>query len=56
MDLEVLGEHVAQCSAANGRLAALQCGAGHMLGFVSTRLVTTGAVVVGLTGALLMWW
>ena len=55
MDLAALGEHKAQCSASNGRLVALRCGASRLLGFVTARLVTTGALLVALGAALLMW-
>ena len=56
MDLAALGDHKQQCSAASGRLVALQCGAGRLLVFVATRLVTTAATVAGIAAALLMWW
>jgi hypothetical protein len=55
VDLAALGEHTAQCTAANGRLVALRCGAARLLGFVTARLVTTGALLVALGAALLMW-
>jgi len=40
-DLEALREHLTQCSATNGRMAALQCGWLRMQGFMVSRLVTT---------------
>ena len=55
MELAALGEHKAQCTADDGRLVALRCGASRLLGFVTARLVTTGAVLVALGAALLMW-
>ncbi len=55
MDLAALGEHTAQCSATHGRLVAMRCGAGRVLGFVTARLVSTVAVLAAVVGALLMW-
>jgi hypothetical protein len=55
MELAALGEHTAECSATSGRMAAVQCGAGQVLGFVTARLVTTVAVLVVLIVAGLMW-
>ncbi|MEY2688402.1 MAG: hypothetical protein RL375_2600 [Pseudomonadota bacterium] len=56
VDLATLGEHTAHCSCANGRLAAMRCGAGSLLGFVSARLVTSAAVLALIGAALLIWW
>jgi hypothetical protein len=56
MDLAALGEHKLHCTAASGRLVALRCGASWLLGLITARLVTTGAVVVALTAAWLVWW
>jgi hypothetical protein len=55
VDLATLGEHTAHCSSANGKLAAMRCGAGSLLGFVSARLVTTAAVLAIVITALLIW-
>ena len=55
VELAELGEHKTQCSAKSGRMVALRCGAGHLLGFVSARLVTTVAVLAAVTGIWLMW-
>ena len=56
MELAFLGQHMAQCSAASGRLTALYCGAAVLLGFVAARLVTcTAALAIG-AAALLLWW
>jgi hypothetical protein len=55
MELAALGEHVAQCSAARGRFVALRCGAAWLLGAVTARLVTSGAVLVALTAAAMVW-
>jgi len=55
MDLAALGEHTAQCSAQGGRMVAMRCGAGRLLGFVTARLVSTVAVLAAVVGGLLMW-
>lgn len=55
MDLAALGEHTAQCSVQGGRMVAMRCGAGRLLGFVTARLVSTVAVLAAVLGALLMW-
>jgi hypothetical protein len=55
MDLAMLGAHQAQCSATSRRWVALRCGAGRLFGFVSTRLVTTVAVLGSVAAALLVW-
>lgn len=55
MDLAALSEHTAQCSAQDGRMVAVRCGAGRLLGFVTARLVTTVAVLAAVVGALVMW-
>jgi hypothetical protein len=54
-DLLTLGEHTAHCSNCNGRIAAVRCGAGSLLGFVSARLVTTAAVLALTIAAVLIW-
>ena len=51
-ELLSLGQHRAQCMARSGRLAALRCGAGDMMGFVSARLVTSAALLLALA---LLW-
>jgi len=55
MDLATLGEHTAQCSAASGRLVAVRCGAGRLMGFVTARLVSTVAALALLVGTLVLW-
>jgi hypothetical protein len=55
VDLATLGEHTAHCSSGNSRLAAVRCGAGSLLGFVSSRLVTSAAVLAIAITALLIW-
>lgn len=51
-ELEALREHLTQCSATDGRLAALHCGWLRLQGFVVSRLVTTLALLaVGLAAA-----
>lgn len=55
VDLATLGEHTASCSSANGKLAAVRCGAGSLLGFVSTRLVTTAALLALAIATVLIW-
>jgi hypothetical protein len=55
VDLATLGEHRAHCISGNSRLAAMRCGAGSLLGFVSARLVTSAAVLAIVITALLIW-
>ena len=50
VDLAVLSEHMAHCTARSGRLVAVQCGVASLRGFVSGRLVTTAALVAALVG------
>jgi hypothetical protein len=45
MELFDLGEHLQHCSARSGRWARLRCAAESMNGFISTRLVTTLALL-----------
>ena len=45
MELSDLGEHLQHCSARSGRWVRLRCAAESMNGFVSTRLVTTLALL-----------
>jgi hypothetical protein len=45
MELSELGEHLQHCSARSGKWARLRCAAESMNGFVSTRLVTTLALL-----------
>jgi hypothetical protein len=45
MELCDLGEHLQHCSARSGHWARLRCAAESMNGFVSTRLVTTLALL-----------
>ncbi len=45
MELSELGEHLQHCSAQSGRWARLRIAAESMNGFVSTRLVTTLALL-----------
>jgi len=54
MELAALGEHLAQCSARNGRLATLQCWAERLREFVSGRLITTLALLAALIAACLL--
>jgi hypothetical protein len=56
MELAALGEHLTQCSAASGRMVAMQCGAQKLRGFMTARLMTTLAVVAALIGAVLLIW
>ena len=53
-ELAALREHMAQCTVRSGRLVAMQCGALKLQGFVLTRLVTTLAVLAGLSAGLLL--
>jgi hypothetical protein len=53
-ELAALREHMSQCTVRSGRLAALQCGALKLQGFVLARLVTTLAVLAGLAAALVL--
>lgn len=50
LELSALGEHLALCRGARGRLFALQCAAQTMHGFVAARFVTTLVVVALLIG------
>jgi hypothetical protein len=51
-ELEALRQHLTQCSAGSGRVAALQCGWLRLRGFVVSRLVTTLALLAaGAAGA-----
>jgi hypothetical protein len=50
MELSVLGEHLAHCLGAHGRLLNLQCVADSLNGFLSARLVTTLVVAALLIG------
>ncbi len=54
-ELSTLGEHRAQCTARSAGLASLQCNAGQMLGFMSTRLVTVAALVSVVVVLWLVW-
>ena len=45
LELSDLGEHLQHCSARSGHWARLRCAAESMNGFVSTRLVTTLALL-----------
>jgi len=56
LELAALGEHLTQCSAASGRLVAMQCGAQRLRGFVTARLVTTVMLLAAIIGACLMVW
>ncbi len=50
-ELEALREHLTQCSAGSGRLAALHCGWLRLQGFVMSRRVTTLALLAVGTAA-----
>jgi hypothetical protein len=51
-ELEALREHLTQCSATSGRMAALQCGWLRLQAFMVSRLVTTVALLaVGVAAA-----
>lgn len=52
-DLFTLGQHRAQCTARSVRLAALRCGLGDVMGFVSARLVTSAALLLAVA---VLWW
>lgn len=52
-ELSTLGEHRAQCAVPNPRWTTLRCGAGQVMGFVSSRLVTTSAVLLSVA---VLWW
>jgi hypothetical protein len=54
-EMSTLGEHRVQCTARSGRWVTMRCAAGQVLGFVSTRLVTTTALVMCLVLAWLVW-
>jgi hypothetical protein len=45
MELSELGEHLQHCSAQSGLWARLRCGAESVNAFVSTRLITTLALL-----------
>ena len=45
MELSALGEHLQHCSGTAGLLVQLRCAAESMNGFVSTRFVTTLALL-----------
>jgi hypothetical protein len=53
MELDALREHVAQCSRARGRMAALASGTRRAQGFLAGRLMTTLVLLVALVGAAL---
>jgi hypothetical protein len=50
-----LGDHAAQCASTGGRWGAVRSGAGQVFGFVSSRLVTTGALLAIALTALWLW-
>jgi hypothetical protein len=55
VELSALGEHLARCRGAHGRLFELHRSAEAVIGFVASRQVTTLVVLVAL-GGVASWW
>ena len=54
LELSALGEHLAMCNGDGARRVAMHCGAKWLQGFVMSRLVSVLALIVAVTGGVLL--